>query len=204
LVSDRPDGLWATVVVDEHGQALGLAWSDAESLREAVHRQVGAYHSRRRGLWIKGKTSGATQELLKIDLDCDRDAIRFTVKQQVPGFCHKDTWTCWGPDHGLPALQRTLAERVRNAPKGSYTRRLLDDPELLRSKLLEEAGELADANGPEDVTHETADVVYFALVAMVRAGVSLSDVEALLDQRSLRVTRRPGNAKPPADDGGTR
>jgi len=196
LVSDRSDGLWATVIVDEHGEALGLAWSDAESLREAVRGRVGAYHSRRRGLWIKGKTSGATQELLKVDLDCDRDALRFTVRQKDPGFCHQDTWTCWGGSKGLPALARTLAERVASAPEGSYTRRLLDDPDLLRSKLREEASELAEAKGAEHVANETADVLYFALVAMVRAGVSLSEVEAILDQRSLKVTRRPGNAKP--------
>ena len=50
LKSDRPDGLWPTVVCDEHGHALGLVYSDAQSLRVAVERQVGAYHSRKRGL----------------------------------------------------------------------------------------------------------------------------------------------------------
>src|SRR5205085_7207867 len=41
LQSDRPDGLWPTVVVDEHGVALGLAWSSRESLREAVRTGTG-------------------------------------------------------------------------------------------------------------------------------------------------------------------
>ena len=195
LVSDRVDGLWVTAVVDEHGRALGIAYSDAESVREAVRRGVGAYRSRRRGLWVKGETSGATQLLMRIDADCDRDALRFTVRQSEPGFCHNDTWTCWGSDRGLPALARVLAERVRNAPEGSYTRRLLDDPGLLRSKLREEAGELADATEREHVANEVADVLYFALVAMVRAGVPLADVETILDRRSLRTTRRPGDAK---------
>src|SRR5205823_13620123 len=81
LVSDRPDGLWPTVVIDEQGVALGLAWSNLESLREAVRSRRGVYHSRARGLWIKGETSGATQELLRVDLDCDRDCLRFTVRQ---------------------------------------------------------------------------------------------------------------------------
>jgi len=195
LVSDRVDGLWVTAVVDEHGRALGIAYSDAESVREAVRRGVGAYRSRRRGLWVKGETSGATQQLMRIDADCDRDALRFTVRQSEPGFCHNDTWTCWGPDRGLPALARVLAERVKHAQEGSYTRRLLDDPELLRSKLREEAGELADATKREHVANEVADVVYFALVAMVRAGVPLADVETILDRRSLRITRRTGDAK---------
>ena len=195
LVSDRPDGLWPTVVCDEHGVALGLCYSDAESLREAVRTGRGVYHSRKRGLWVKGESSGAVQTLLNVAPDCDRDALRFTVRQAGRGFCHRDTWTCWGEDRGLPELARRLAARVADAPAGSYTRRLLDDPELLRKKLVEEAQELAAASEPPHVAAEVADLVYFALVAMVRAGVPLSQVEAELDRRALKVHRRPGNAK---------
>ncbi len=195
LVSDRQDGLWPTVVVDEHGVALGLCYSSAESLRVAVRERRGVYHSRKRGLWRKGESSGAVQELLHVGLDCDRDALRFVVRQAGEGFCHQNTWTCWGAAAGLPALSRTLLERVADAPAGSYTRRLLDAPALLRSKLIEEAGELADATSPAHVAAEVADVVYFAMVAAARAGVSLSDVERELDGRGRRVSRRAGDAK---------
>ncbi|MDA0218089.1 MAG: phosphoribosyl-ATP diphosphatase [Proteobacteria bacterium] len=196
LKSDRADGLWPTVVCDVHGRALGLVYSDLESLRVAVERRVGAYHSRSRGLWVKGQTSGATQELLNIDLDCDRDALRFTVAQAGAGFCHLDTWTCWGKDGGLPELARLTAARRADAPEGSYTRRLFEEAGLLDAKLVEEAGELAGASNPEDVAHEAADLLYFAMVAMARAGVSLSDVEAVLERRARKVTRRRGDAKP--------
>jgi phosphoribosyl-ATP pyrophosphohydrolase len=195
MVSDRPDGLWPTVIVDEQGVALGLSWSDGESVREAVRQGRGVYHSRRRGLWVKGETSGDHQDLLAVDLDCDRDALRFTVRQHGEGFCHEGTRTCWGPDRGLGRLVRMLEERLRDAPEGSYTKRLFSDPDLLRAKLVEEAGELADAGTPGDVAWEAADVIYFALVAMVRGGASLADIEAELDRRSLKLTRRPGNAK---------
>jgi phosphoribosyl-ATP pyrophosphohydrolase len=201
LTSDRPDGLWPTVVTDERGVALGLAWSDLDSLRRAVADGRGVYHSRRRGLWVKGGTSGDHQDLLRVDLDCDRDALRFTVRQHGRGFCHVGTRTCWGPDGGLGELQRRLHERLADAPPGSYTRRLFEDPNLLRSKLVEEAGELADAEGPEAVAWEAADVMYFALVAMARAGVSLAQVEAELDRRSLKLVRRPGDAKPGGGQG---
>jgi len=100
LKSDRPDGLFATVVCDERGVALGLAWSDLDSLRQAVLTRRGVYRSRSRGIWIKGETSGCRQDLLQVDLDCDRDAIRFTVRQHGSGFCHKNTWTCWGDRPG--------------------------------------------------------------------------------------------------------
>jgi phosphoribosyl-ATP pyrophosphohydrolase/phosphoribosyl-AMP cyclohydrolase/histidinol dehydrogenase len=95
----------------------------------------------------------------------------------------------------MDALAVTLRQRVLDAPAGSYTRRLLDDRGLLRAKLIEEAGELADASAPAHVVEEAADVVYFALVALAQAGGALPDVDRALDRRALRVSRRPGNAK---------
>lgn len=201
LQSDRPDGLWPTVVCDEHGVALGLAYSDRESLRYALEHGVGAYHSRSRGgLWVKGQSSGATQELLAVDRDCDADALRFTVRQTAPGFCHEQRWSCFGEAQGLPALARRLAQRQRAAPEGSYTARLFGDAALLSAKLREEAQELvaALAEGPERTAEEAADLLYFAMVALQSAGGTLEDVSRILDARALRVRRRPGDAKPGA------
>ena len=194
--SDRPDGLWPTVVVDELGTALGLCYSNIESLREAARTRRGIYHSRTRGLWIKGESSGDTQELLKIDLDCDRDALRFTVRQAGRGFCHQGTRTCWGSASGLGALAARIDESAKNAAPGSYSSRVLSDSNLLAAKLKEEAGELALANSASEVAHEAADIMYFAMVAMKRGGVTLSDVSQELDRRALRITRRSGDAKP--------
>lgn len=190
LRSDRADGLWPTVVTDERGVALGLVYSDLASLRAALEQGRGVYHSRSRGLWVKGASSGATQELLGITADCDRDSLRFTVRQQPPGFCHLETRTCFGAEHGLGALARRLAERRAQAPPGSYTARLFADPTLLGTKLREEAGELAEAEARAHVIHEAADVLYFTLATLARHDVELAEVEAALDRRALKVTRR--------------
>lgn len=196
LKTDRDDGLWTTVVSDTAGRALGLVYSNLESLRDAIVEGRGTYWSRsREKLWVKGLTSGATQKLLSVSLDCDRDALRFIVEQAEPGFCHENTWTCWGASRGLQALEQTTWGRKEDAPEGSYTRRLFDEKGLLGAKLVEEAGELSEALSKEDVAHEAADVMYFALVAMAKAGVTLADVEAVLDARSLKVKRRKGDAK---------
>jgi phosphoribosyl-ATP pyrophosphohydrolase len=195
LRSDRADGLWPTVIVDELGEALGLAYSSAESVREAVGTRRGVYHSRARGLWVKGESSGDVQELLRVDLDCDRDTLRFVVRQRGRGFCHTGTRTCWGGASGLSALAARIDGSVSRAGQGSYTARLLADPVLLAAKLSEEADELASARDAHDVIHEAADVLYFAMVAMRRAGVSMGDVARELDRRALKVTRRPGDAK---------
>jgi phosphoribosyl-ATP pyrophosphohydrolase len=193
LTSDRGDGLWPTVVADESGGALGLAYSSRESLRRAIAGRRGIYHSRKRGVWVKGESSGNTQELLRVDLDCDRDCLRFTVRQKGAGFCHSGASTCWGSALGFQGLERRLAQSVERA--GSYTRRLVDDSVLLRAKLIEEAAELADAPTHADAALEAADLLYFAVVAMRRSGVTLAEVARELDRRALRVTRRPGNSK---------
>ena len=191
------DRLWPTVVSDEQGVALGLVWSSRESLVAAVEQRRGIYWSRSRDeLWIKGATSGATQELLRVDLDCDRDALKFTVRQAGSGFCHAGTWSCWPDQFDLGKLERVIALRQRMSESGSGTTRLLSDPTLLAAKLHEEAGELGRADSPESVVHEVADLLYFVLVKARDVGVSLSDVIAELELRSRRVSRRPMKAKP--------
>ncbi len=196
LRSDRPDGLWPTVVVDELGRALGLVYSSAESVREAVRTRSGVYHSRRRGLWKKGESSGDTQQLLRIQPDCDRDALQFVVRQKGRGFCHTGSSTCWGASSGIDGLLARITTQAAGTDPKSYTSRLLKDPALLNAKLVEEARELADASTSAEVTHEAADLLYFAFVALQRTGVSLPQVAAELDRRALKLTRRPGNAKP--------
>lgn len=84
--SDRPDGLYPTVVTDEDGVCLGLVYSNEESVETALRLQRGVYHSRsRNGLWIKGEESGDVQQLVHIEWDCDGDALRFMVRQQGNG-----------------------------------------------------------------------------------------------------------------------
>ena len=191
LGSDRPDGLFATVVADEHGTALGLAWSSPESLRRALETGRGVYWSRSRGaLWEKGATSGAVQALVRVDLDCDRDVLRFTVRQTEPGFCHLDTWTCWGEPDGLGALARKLQARRQGAPAGSYSARLFADRGLLDAKLREEADELTQAGARAEIVHEAADVLFFTLARLAAEGIPLAEVEAELARRALKVTRR--------------
>jgi len=195
LLSDREDGLWPSIVADESGRALGLVWSDLESLSEAIESGRGVYRSRKRGLWVKGGSSGDTQELVRVEADCDRDALRFIVRQAGAGFCHLGTWSCFGKERGLGLLERTIRGRLEVAPEGSYTRRLLSSPGLLSAKLREEAEELSRAVNPVESVSEAADLVYFALVKLIADGGSLAELEEELDRRSLRVTRRGGAAK---------
>ena len=204
--TDRRDGLYSTVVVDERGHALGLVYSSAESIAETIRTGTGVYQSRRRGLWHKGATSGATQEIISMSWDCDADCLCYTVKQAGKGdlssyqtnsgFCHTERMSCFGPTTGLSLLEQTLKSRKESAPEGSYVGRLFSDPSLLRSKIMEEAEEVCDAAEPTDIAWEVADLIFFAMTKCVANGVSLADVEAQLDKRAKKISRRKGDAKP--------
>lgn len=202
LGTDRTDNLYTTVVCTRTGEALGLVYSSVESIVAALECGRGVYYSRsRNSLWRKGDTSGHYQTLHRIDVDCDGDAVRFTVTQQRPveaaaaAFCHLETLTCWGPPRGLRHLEETLQERLKSAPEGSYTKRLFDDAALLQDKLVEEAQELAEADTPRHVAEELADVLYFSMVRAAKFGVSIDDAAAELDRRTRKVTRRKGDSK---------
>ena len=198
VTSDRADGLFPTVV-SSHVQGdttLGLVYSSPESIKETILTGKGVYQSRKHGLWRKGETSGAVQDVLKIRLDCDSDALQFSVIQHGEGFCHLGRTSCFGELTGFAALEKTLQARLESAPEGSYTARLFNDSALLRSKIMEEADELCQATTQDEISFEAADLVYFALARCVAGGVSLADIERSLDAKAKKITRRKGDAKP--------
>ncbi len=204
LTSDRTDGLFATTVVSSAcTTSLGLVYSSPLSIRKSIVTGSAHYQSRNRGLWHKGESSGATQQVVSIRQDCDSDALQFAVRQSrgtsASGFCHLENREgCFSSATGLAKLEATLKERKQSAPAGSYTARLFNDASLLGAKLREEAAELADAKN-EDKKHvafEAADLIYFALTKCVSAGIGLEEIEASLDAKSKKVSRRKGDAKP--------
>jgi phosphoribosyl-ATP pyrophosphohydrolase/phosphoribosyl-AMP cyclohydrolase len=188
-------GLVPCVVQDwRSGEVLSVAYMNAESLRRT--RESGELHlfSRsRQEQWHKGATSGNTQAVKAIRYDCDGDALLALVEPAGPA-CHTGERTCFhrgdlepaAPHESLPALDRTLAERARTRPEGSYTARLLADPELARAKVEEEAEEVARASrdeGDERLAEEAADVIYHLAVLLRERGLSLADAERVLDGR---------------------
>jgi phosphoribosyl-ATP pyrophosphohydrolase/phosphoribosyl-AMP cyclohydrolase len=191
-------GLVPCVVQDwRSGEVLMHAYMSAESLR--LTRQTGEMHffSRsRQELWHKGATSGNTQAVRAIRYDCDGDALLALVEPAGPA-CHTGERTCFhrgelepaAPYETLPTLERKLGERARTRPEGSYTARLLADPELARAKVREEAEEVSRASleeSDERVAEEAADVIYHLAVLLRERGLSLADAERVLDGRRER------------------
>jgi phosphoribosyl-AMP cyclohydrolase / phosphoribosyl-ATP pyrophosphohydrolase len=176
---------WAT------GEVLTLAYMSPESLQ--LTRDTGELHlwSRSRDeLWHKGATSGNTQQVKALRLDCDGDAVLALVEPAGPA-CHTGERTCFhhgeleppAPHEALPGLERTLQARAQERPEGSYTAQLLADPHHIGEKVQEEAEEVARAareESDERVAEEAADVLYHLAVLLKGRGLALADAEEVL------------------------
>jgi phosphoribosyl-ATP pyrophosphohydrolase/phosphoribosyl-AMP cyclohydrolase len=195
LLSYDEHGLVPCVVQDwSTGEVLTLAYMNERAL--ALTRSTGELHlhSRSRNeIWHKGATSGNTQTVRALRLDCDGDAVLALVEPAGPA-CHTGERTCFhrgelsppAPCEVLAGLERTVGERARTRPSGSYTVELLDDPELIGAKVMEEAEEVARAareESDERVDEEAADVMYHLLVLLHSRGRALADAERVLDER---------------------
>jgi phosphoribosyl-ATP pyrophosphohydrolase len=177
-----------TVVQDARdGRVLMLAHSTRETLMEAVETGDVILWSRQRGRWRKGEQSGNTQRLVRVEVDCDRDALLFLVEPAGPA-CHRGTESCFGErPFSLQTLAGVIAERAA-AEDESYTKRLLGDPIARRAKVLEEANELVEAGTYAQVRWEAADLIYHILVELAARKVPLSAVVAELEARRRRAT----------------
>jgi phosphoribosyl-ATP pyrophosphohydrolase/phosphoribosyl-AMP cyclohydrolase len=188
-------GLVPVVVQDwRTGEVLTLAYANAEAVaRTRDTSQLHLWSRSRNELWHKGATSGNVQHVKALRLDCDGDALLALVEPAGPA-CHTGERTCFhngdterpAPHEALPALERTLADRAKTRPSGSYTVELLDDPPLIGAKVEEEAEEVARAAREESddrVDEEAADVLYHLTVLLHSRDRTLTDAEEVLNGR---------------------
>ena len=188
-------GLVPVIVQDWHsGEVLTLAYANEEAVRRT--RESGELHlySRSRAeQWHKGASSGNTQAVRALRLDCDGDALLALVEPAGPA-CHTGERTCFhhgeleppAPHEALAILDRTLVQRAAERPAGSYTVTLLDDPVLAGEKVREEAEEVTRAareETDERVDNEAADVLYHLAVLLRARGRSLGDAGTVLNGR---------------------
>lgn len=172
------------------GEVLMVAWADREALERTGTTGEAHYHSRARGaLWKKGESSGHAQRVQEVRVDCDGDAVLYVVRQTGPA-CHTGAPTCFGEAGGpaLARLARTIAERARTRPPGSYTARLLDaGPAKIAQKVGEEAVETVVAATAEDdgrLAAEAADLLYHLLVLLEAKQLPLDRVLEELERRA--------------------
>ena len=193
-------GLVPAVVQDARTrEVLTLAYMNRESLRRTLEQGETWFWSRSRSeLWHKGATSGNTQRVVDVRLDCDSDALVVLVEPRGPA-CHTGGASCFGStaaeDEGgaagigevLEELYGVIAARRREMPAGSYTTYLFEQGlNKILKKVGEESAETIIAAKDGDavaLAAETADLVYHLLVLLVERGLPLEDLGAELARR---------------------
>ncbi|RIH88386.1 Phosphoribosyl-AMP cyclohydrolase [Meiothermus luteus] len=193
------DGLVPVVVQDAHtGRVLTLAYANREALEETLRTGRSTFFSRsRQALWVKGQTSGYTQEVLEVLLDCDQDAVLYRVVPHGPA-CHTGAESCFHHPLGestshpplgevLERVYQTILERISSLPEGSYVAKLHQAGlDRILKKVGEEAGEvIIAAKNPEKeaLLWEAADLVFHLLLALAERGVAPSDLAQTLWRR---------------------
>lgn len=190
----KSGGLVTVVTQDAvSGAVLMVAHADREAIAKTIETGEMHYHSRSRGLWRKGATSGNVQRLVSLAPDCDGDSILARVTVAGPA-CHTGAMSCFGDDSlsadafaQLGAVIQGRAATLESAENPSYTQRLLKDRNLRLKKIGEEAAELVAACADADrdrAVEEAADLIYHVFVALQAIGASVADVRATLVARA--------------------
>ena len=182
------------------GAVLTLAYANREAIQRTLSGGEAHYYSRSRGeLWRKGASSGNTQRVVEVRVDCDGDALLYRVLPSGPA-CHtgekscffttlagERIATCGEADFGVVVdrLAATIAQRHREMPEGSYTAKLLGrGTERVAQKVGEEAVEVVVAAlKDEKLAEEAADLVYHLLVLLEERGVEIGEVARVLRDR---------------------
>lgn len=181
----KGDGLIPVVVQEETSrQVLMMAYANKEAVKNALKTGKATYYSRtREKLWIKGETSGNTQEVQKVKYDCDRDTLLYVVKQKGAA-CHTGRYSCFEDNEfSFEELYETLKDRLENLPDNSYTTKLFKDDFFLKRKINEEAFEVLNAVNNEELVWEISDLAYFVMTLMVKNNIKIDDIKNHLGSR---------------------
>ncbi len=185
-------------------QVLMLAYMNEEAYNLTLETGFAHYFSRsKQRIWKKGESSGHTQKVVDLLIDCDADTILLKVEQKGVA-CHTGRESCFftsviqeqevlKPTVDIDSkysvvdrLYHTILERKMGEGKKSWTKKLLDDKELLLSKIREEADELCvaiDKESDEQVIYEAADLLYHSLVGLGLRDISPDRVKQELQRR---------------------
>jgi len=201
---DKNGGLIPVIVQDvDSNEVLMLAYMNEEALNLTQSTKYAHYFSRsKQRIWKKGESSGHTQEVKEILIDCDNDTLLLKVKQNGVA-CHTGRKSCFftnldsgdevcgveiEPNYNfLDNLYHTLLERKSANPKDSYVSSLYHKGEnTILKKVVEEAGEFSFAikdNANKEIIYEAADLLFHSLVALAYKNIH---PEAVLEELKRR------------------
>jgi phosphoribosyl-AMP cyclohydrolase / phosphoribosyl-ATP pyrophosphohydrolase len=177
-------------------EVLTLAYMNREALALTLKTKEAWFYSRSRNqLWHKGETSGNVQKVVSVQTDCDRDAILVKVLPEGPA-CHQGTYSCFkeqpedtaGRFQMINKLESVIAKKEAERPEGSYTAYLFDKGlDKILKKVGEEASEViiaAKNRSAEELSNETADLLYHLFVLLREQKLPLDEVLRVLKDRN--------------------
>lgn len=179
------EGLVPIIAQNRSGEVLMLAYANRQALEMTQETGFMHYWSRsRKMIWKKGESSGHTQRLISLHLDCDQDAVLARVDQVGPA-CHTNASTCFGElsDSVLQELAKIFVSREQNPQPGSYVNQLLDTPRRVRQKVGEEAVEVTLASTRAELISESADLAFHLLLLLHTEGISWNEILEELSRR---------------------
>ena len=192
------DGLIPAIIQDARTrEVLTVAYMNREALQLTLERGETYFWSRsRQQLWHKGETSGNSQKVMEVSLDCDRDAVLVEVEPRGPA-CHTGSYSCFGVEPEiegvLQELYAVIERRKEQRPEGSYTTYLFNSGlDKILKKVGEEATETIVAAKNADsqrLVSETGDLIYHLLVLLVERGVTLDEIGRELKERRTATKR---------------
>ena len=195
LAWKKMNGLIPAIVQDAFdGRVLMQGFMNKDALKVTLESgQVTFWSRSREMLWTKGETSGHILDLVDIHPDCDSDSLLIRARQEGPT-CHLGLDTCFDiEDKVIPELafladlERVIAKRDEDRPKGSYTTELLEaGVKRIAQKVGEEGVETAlaaAAGGDEEVLNESADLIYHLLVLLRSRKLELGSLVEVLKIR---------------------
>ncbi len=195
LAWEKMGNLIPAVVQDAFdGRVLMQAYMNRKALDATLESGKVTFWSRsQEKLWTKGETSGNTLDLVEIHADCDRDCLLVHARPEGPT-CHLGTDTCFDGEGKvtpelafLAELERLIAERDKQRPKGSYTTTLFESGvKRIAQKVGEEGVETAlaaTAGDDEELLNESADLIYHLLVLLRSRKLELGSVIDVLRKR---------------------
>ena len=203
---EKQDGLIPVITQDNTtSEVLMLAYMNKEAVQLTLNTSYAHYFSRsKQRIWKKGESSGHTQAIKSIMMDCDNDTLLLKVDQEGVA-CHTGRKSCFFTDvssgnttsevevdttasYGvIESLYQTIQAKKNDDPLKSYTAKLLQGKQnSMLKKIVEEAGEFTFAvkdNDIEEIIYEGADLMYHCLVAMASQNVSPDRIKQELSRR---------------------
>lgn len=191
---NKGNGLIPVVIQNEFTlNVLMLGYMNSEALHKTIKDKKVTFYSRsKKRLWTKGETSGHYLFVKSIVNDCDSDALLIKVNPIGPT-CHTGSSSCFKTDDShnfIYKLESIISQRIYSDSSESYTKSLFEKGlNKVAQKVGEEAVEVvieAKDNNEELFLNETADLLYHLLILLNKKGVSLSQVEKILQERNQK------------------